>query len=111
MKKNTIAACVRKNGLTAEFLERAAGLLRMLAHPHRLKIIEILEREGEFSVSRIIEETGLPQSSVSLHLNQMKRMDLLESTRQGKEVVYRICDPRVMKLINCICSSSQEEMR
>ena len=108
MKKISGFACIEKHELKAEVLERAARLLRMLAHPHRLKIVEILEREGACSVSRIIEEVGLPQPSVSLHLNQMKRIDMLESMRHGREVVYRIKDPRVLNLINCICNNNKE---
>ena len=109
MKKILESICIEKHGLKVEVLERAAQLLRMLAHPHRLKIVEIIDREGAYSVSQIIEKVGLPQPSVSLHLNQMKRMDMLESTRHGREVFYRIKDPRVMSLINCICNSNKEK--
>ena len=107
VKKIPVCTCI-KSGLKVEVLERAALMLRMLAHPNRLRIIEILDREGEYSVSRIIKEVGLPQSSVSLHLNQMKRMNMLESIRHGREVVYRIKDPHVLRLINCICNSNKE---
>jgi DNA-binding transcriptional ArsR family regulator len=100
--------CIQNRGLSAEFLAKTADLLKMLAHPHRLQIIEVIDRAGEISVSAIIGETALPQSSVSLHLNQMKRMDLLTAERHGREVRYRIKDPRVLKLLECICNSYHE---
>ncbi|MDA3924432.1 MAG: metalloregulator ArsR/SmtB family transcription factor [Kiritimatiellae bacterium] len=107
MKKNS--SCIQEKGLSVEFLENTSRMLRMLAHPHRLKIIEILDREGECNVTTLIDQTGLPQSSVSLHLNQMKRMHLLGSRRNGREVVYHISDPRVLRLLNCICCSYKED--
>jgi len=103
--------CIQSQGLAVDFLERTSALLKMLAHPHRLKIIEILEREGEFSVSDITDEINLPQPSVSLHLNQMKRMDLLESSRVGRKIKYKIKDPRVLRLLECICKSYREEQK
>ena len=106
MKTN--GRCWQDGGLDVGFLENTARMLRMLAHPHRLKIVEILEREGESNVTTLIDATGLPQPSVSLHLNQMKRMDLLGSRRNGREVVYTISDPRVLRLLNCICCSYRE---
>ena len=102
------ARCIREKGLTVDYLKKTADLLKMLAHPHRLRIIEMLDREGAVSVSVIVDELGLPQSSVSIHLNQMKRMDLLDSEREGREVRYRIKDPRVFKLLECICRSYHE---
>ncbi len=107
MKKNS--SCIQEKGLSVEFLENTSQMLRMLAHPYRLKIVEILDREGECNVTTLIDATGQPQSSVSLHLNQMKRMHLLCSRRNGREVVYRISDPRVLRLLNCICCSYKED--
>lgn len=101
--------CIQDKGLTVDFLKNTSALLKMIAHPHRLKIIEILERDTEVNVSSITEEVQIPQSSVSLHLNQMKRMELLESSRTGREVKYRIKDPRVFRVLDCICRSSQSE--
>ena len=106
---NSKKPCIQSKGLTVDFLERTSAFLKIIAHPHRLQIIELLEREGEVNVSSIVEEVQLPQSSVSLHLNQMKRMGLLESERRGKEVIYRIKDPRVLRILDCICKSYHGE--
>jgi ArsR family transcriptional regulator len=90
--------------LTAEALRRAAKILKLLAHPQRLRIVEILEREQEVPVYALIEETGFPQAVVSQHLNQMRRISLLSAERRGKEVWYSITDPRALSILHCICT-------
>jgi len=96
--------CIRQGKLKPEALQRASEILKMLAHPQRLRIIEILEREQEVPVYALIEETGFPQAVISQHLNQMRRIGLLTARRQGKEVWYSITDPRALSILNCICT-------
>lgn len=105
---NSDKSCIRQGKLKAATLERAAEKLKMLAHPQRLRIIEILEREQEAPVYALIEETGFPQAVVSQHLNQMRRIGLLTARRQGKEMWYSITDPRALSILNCICSHCSE---
>jgi ArsR family transcriptional regulator len=105
---NSDKSCIRQGRLTVEALERAAEKLKILAHPQRLRIIEILEREQEVPVYALIEETGFPQAVVSQHLNQMRRTGLLSARRQGKEMWYSITDPRALSILNCICTHCSE---
>jgi len=105
---NSDKSCIRQGRLTVEALERAAETLKILAHPQRLRIIEILEREREVPVYALIEETGFPQAVVSQHLNQMRRIGLLTARRQGKEMWYSITDPRALSILNCICTHCSE---
>lgn len=97
--------CIRQGKLKVEALQRAAETLKMLAHPQRLRIIEVLEREEEVPVHALVTETGFAQAVVSLHLNQMRRAGLLCSSRHGKEMWYSICDPRALSILNCICTN------
>ena len=92
--------------LSAELLERMASVLRVLAHPHRLKIVEFLERSGSAPVSLVQTSLSLPQSATSQHLGMMKRVGLLASSRQGKEIWYRIADPRALTILDCIRKKS-----
>ncbi len=101
--------CIRQGKLKAESLKRASETLKMLAHPQRLRIIEILEREQEVPVYALIEETGFPQAVVSQHLNQMRRIGLLSAERRGKEMWYSITDPRALSILNCICTHCTEK--
>lgn len=62
MKRNQ--SCILKGRLTAAYLENGSQLLKMLAHPQRLKLVEILKREEEVSVHQLIDELGIPQTAV-----------------------------------------------
>ncbi len=88
--------------LSYEVLARMAQVLKLLAHPHRLKIIEILDAVDEAPVHDLVERLGLPQGATSLHLNQMRRANLISAERRGKEVWYRIADRRSLTILNCI---------
>lgn len=79
-----------------------AGALKVLAHGQRLKMVEILQREGEVPVHVVIERLGLPQATVSQHLNQMRRAGLVKTSRRGKEVWYSIADPSALTILDCI---------
>lgn len=88
--------------LSAELLEKMAGALRILAHPCRLKIIDVLQREKEAPVHVIMRKLDLPQAFVSHHLNQMRRAGLVKASRKGKEVWYDIMDPSALTILDCI---------
>lgn len=88
--------------LSAELLERMAGVLRVLAHPHRLRMIEILQREGTAPVHLVMTRLGLPQATISQHLNQMRRAGLVRAARRGKEVWYSIAEPSSLTILDCI---------
>ncbi len=97
-----------KKALSLEMLDRVATMLRLLAHPHRLKVIECLEgKEDGAPVMEIMEHLDLPHAATSQHLNQMKRVGLLRSERRGKEVWYMIADPRALTILGCIRKQQQ----
>jgi len=91
-----------KSSIPISLLERMSLTLRVLAHPHRLKIIELLDGESSAPVSRIQTAIALPQSATSQHLGHMKRVGLLKSSRRGKEVWYEIADPKALTILDCI---------
>jgi DNA-binding transcriptional ArsR family regulator len=71
-----------------------ADLFRSLGHPARVKILEILV-QSDHSVSELLAVTGLEPSSLSQHLAVVKRAGLVESTRSGNRVTYRVADASV----------------
>jgi ArsR family transcriptional regulator len=88
--------------LSMDLLERMAGALKILAHPCRLKLAEILQREGEAPVHAVMTRLMLPQATISQHLNQMRRAGLVKASRRGKEVWYSIADPSALTILDCI---------
>jgi DNA-binding transcriptional ArsR family regulator len=97
-----IASKKEVSGLPVDLLERMAEVLKLLAHVHRLQIVEMLERTDGAPVFEIMERLHLPQAATSQHLNAMKRVGLLRADRRGKEVWYSIADPRALTILNCI---------
>ena len=84
-----------------ERLEQAASVLRVLAHPHRLRICELLMAD-RLPVSALAKHLGIACNAVSQHLTMMKAMGILASEREGKEVYYRVVDERPNWLLECI---------
>lgn len=92
----------KRIALSMELLARMAETLKLLAHPQRLKIIDILDRHGAAPVYRIAQELGLPSAATSQHLNQMKRVGLIAAQRHGREVRYAVLDQRALTILGCI---------
>jgi len=68
-----------------------ADLFRALGHPARIRILELLV-EGEQPVSSLLADIGLEPSTLSQHLAVVKRTGLVESSRRGNAVTYRLAD-------------------
>ncbi len=78
--------------------EALSRYFRVLGDPTRLRILEaLLERER--TVSELVDLVGAPQSRVSNHLACLKWCRVAESERRGRNVVYRVTDPRVRGLL------------
>ena len=88
--------------IPVEHLERMASVLRLLAHPQRLRVVEHLERARSAPVHAITARLGLPQAAVSQHLNLMRRVGLVRADRRGREVWYAIGDARALTILGCI---------
>ena len=66
---------------------------RLLADPTRVRLLMLLERE-ELNVAELREILSVAQSSLSMHLAQLKQAELVEDRRTGKNVLYRLQPPR-----------------
>lgn len=78
--------------------EVKAGLFRVLGHPARIRILELL-RDGERSVSALRADMELDSGGASQHLGALRRAGLVEARRQGTSVFYRVADERVFDLL------------
>jgi DNA-binding transcriptional ArsR family regulator len=79
-------------------LQRKADLLKALAQPTRLRILELLA-EGERCVCEIQPAVEGEQSNISKHLAFLRSRGLVVGDRQGMRVMYRLADPRVINLV------------
>ena len=88
--------------LNVQAVQQAAVMLKCIGHPVRLQIIELLDRDGEQNVTAIYEALGIEQAVASQHLSLMRDKGVLASRRDGVNVYYRIVDPRITHVIDCI---------
>ena len=84
-----------------ELAEHAAEVLKAVAHPLRLQIVDVLQR-GEKSVGEIMDVLREKQAVTSQQLNLMKDKGVLASRRDGTKVYYRILNPNVIRLLDCV---------
>lgn len=79
--------------------EVKANLFKGLAHPFRIRILELLSSAPELSVAALQEETGLEASNLSQHLSVLRRYRLVISERRASHVFYQLADRAVADLL------------
>ena len=79
--------------------EVKANLFKGLAHPLRIRILELLAAAPECTVAVLQAETGLEASHLSQHLAVLRRHRLVASERRASHVYYRLADPAVARLL------------
>lgn len=88
--------------LSPEGAEQAAACLRTIAHPERLRIIELLLDARRRSVTDIAEALSIAQPAVSGHLRIMRDRGLIRPEREGRSVYYRVSEPHLCDVMNCV---------
>ena len=88
--------------LTAENLEKAAGMLKAIAHPVRITIIGCLEDGQRLTVSEILKQVGIEQATASHHLGILRDKGVLNSKREGKNIYYSLKHETLKVLLNCV---------
>ncbi len=88
-----------------ERLEQAALMLRVLAHPHRLRMCELL-MQRRVSVNELAAHLGIAANAASQHLGIMKAHGIVGAEREGKTVYYRVTSPQPSWLLGCISNHS-----
>jgi ArsR family transcriptional regulator len=88
--------------------EHVAEVLKAVAHPIRLQIVELLQA-GEMCVGDIVEALGGKQAITSQQLNMMKAKGVLSCRRDGVRVYYRIENKNVIKLLNCVYDHCEQK--
>ena len=88
--------------INREKLEKAAYILRTVAHPTRLAIVDLLNQNTRLSVNEIGEILDVEQSLLSHHLTTMKLKGILRSEKEGQSVFYSLKEKDVPKLLECI---------
>ncbi|MCF6286025.1 MAG: metalloregulator ArsR/SmtB family transcription factor [Candidatus Hydrogenedentes bacterium] len=87
--------------VSMEGLTQAAECLKTLAHPHRLRMVQMMLR-GEHTVGELAEACGIPSHMASEHLGKMKDRGLLKPERRGRQIFYHVADPHLASILGCV---------
>ena len=82
-------------------LGEAAECLKTLAHPHRLRIVQML-LQGRYTVGELADACGIPSHMASEHLRLMQRCGFLVSEKVGRKAYYQIVELHLGSLMSCI---------
>ncbi|MBE0584519.1 MAG: winged helix-turn-helix transcriptional regulator [Desulfofustis sp.] len=95
---------------TREHFEERSAVLKALAHPSRLMIVDELAR-GERCVCDLTELVGHDISTVSKHLNLLKKSGIVMDDKRGKQVYYRLKVPCILNFFHCVESVINENRK
>lgn len=90
----------KPNGDPRAFAE-AAECLRTLAHPVRLRMVQLL-LHGRYTVGELAADCGVPDNVASEHLRLMQRCGFFSSERDGRKVFYQVAEPHLANIMSCI---------
>jgi len=82
-------------------LGQAAECLKTLAHPHRLRMVQML-LQGRYTVGELAEACGIPSHMASEHLRLMQHCGFLTAEKDGRKAYYQIVETHLANLMTCI---------
>ena len=91
-----------------EAIDVMSGFLKALSDPTRLKIMLLLSITDGLNVCEIAQNLEMTHSAVSHQLGMLKRMRLLSSKKQGKNVAYFLADDHIFAIINSASDHASE---
>jgi ArsR family transcriptional regulator len=89
--------------------EQFAAVARTLGSAHRLELLELLA-QTERSVEELAGLSGLALANASQHLQQLRRLGLVEARRDGTRVIYKLADPEVVVLLGALARVTQRNV-
>ncbi|MHA7155713.1 ArsR/SmtB family transcription factor [Arthrobacter sp. TMN-50] len=84
----------------APLYEVKANLFKGLAHPVRIRVLELLSATPEVSVSDMLAATGMEASHLSQHLAVLRRYHLVTGERRALQMFYSLANPQVAELLS-----------
>ncbi len=98
---HTVGFKTRREPLAGSEIERFAGVLKALASPARLRIVNILA-QGESTVTELCERSGLKQSLVSQQLKILRLSNIVSSRKEVPHTYYSLKERNVIGMLNCL---------
>jgi DNA-binding transcriptional ArsR family regulator len=86
---------------TMAALGQAAECLKTLAHPVRLRMVQLL-LQGKYTVGELAADCAIPDNVASENLRLMQRCGFLASERDGRRVYYQVAEPHLKNIMACV---------
>jgi DNA-binding transcriptional ArsR family regulator len=86
-----------------------ASRFAALGEPTRVRILDVLRRQGEASVSEVAEQLAAGYANIAKHLTLLQRERIVGRTKQGTRAIYRIIDPSVLQLCEVVCGTIEHQ--
>lgn len=96
--------------MTPQVLTLVAERFKALAEPARLQLLNAL-REGERTVSELVDVTELSQANVSKHLRVLANLGFVTRRKEGLYAYYALADKTVFRLCDIMCGQLEAEMK
>ena len=93
--------------LSTEQLEKAASMLKAIAHPKRIAILNYLDGGKQLNVTEIHKLLNIEQSTTSHHLGILKDKGVLASRRIGKHSYYYLNHNNLSDIVECVSQCSE----
>src|SRR4030042_1828343 len=93
-----------------KILELKAELLKALAQPTRLRILELL-RDGEKCICEIVPAINGEQSNVSRHISLMQKSHLVTTRKDGVKVMVKVTDPEIFNILDRVSRMLREQFK
>jgi ArsR family transcriptional regulator len=90
-------------------LELKADILKALAQPTRLKILELL-RGGEKCICEIVPAINGEQSNISRHISLMQKSNLVTTRKDGVKVMVKVRDPKIFDILDRVSIILKNQM-
>ena len=97
-----------KHKLTSELMDIIAERFKALGEPARLQILDAL-RDGEATVTELVDATGLGQANVSKHLGLLHGLGFVTRRKEGLFAYYSLADRDVFRLCDLMCTRVEAE--
>lgn len=81
---------MEKLELNSDQIQKAAELLKAVAHPLRLKIVKLINEKGEVNVNVIYNTLKIEQSITSQHLKMLRGVEAVDTRRDEKKIYYTL---------------------
>ena len=91
-------------------LELKAEILKALAQPTRLKILELL-RNGERCICEIVPAINEEQSNISRHISLMQKSHLVTTRKDGVRLMVKVRDPKIFEILDKVSMILKNQMR